>query len=329
MTTSRDLNFLFGVLRSREYQLLGRRELDALCDIDSIHGIVNQLPEGRFAAEVRNATNPDGVRGAMHAEVRELKDLLAQFTSRCPLRALVLTPWDVFNLKVAALSKLRNEDPEPLFGPEATVPVRDLVEWSEDMAFEHLPHDLYDALQEAWIAYFEEEKSTQAFEYAIDRQKDLLLKRYASDCPAELSAFVANAAELRAGQNVVRCHVSGVGWDLARWTLSEFPGYERVAHFYPLPVRDWQLSAFSDGPFKRIVGAYAADEPLDQVFVEEKNRLYGSMEQWKYRSATLEYLYYFVVQKLTTLYNLRLVLIGRMNHIPAGVLRERIIDVYV
>jgi vacuolar-type H+-ATPase subunit C/Vma6 len=329
MTTGRDLNFVFGVLRSREYQLLGRRELDALCDNDSIHGIVNQLPEGPFAAEVRNATNPDGVQNGMRAEVEQLKDLLAQFSSRCPIRPLVLTPWDVFNLKVAVLSKLREEDPDPLFGPEAMVPIRDLLEWSEELTFENLPHDLYDALQEAWIAYFEEDKSTQAFEYALDRQKDLMLRRYASDCPADVSAFVGHAAELRAAQNLVRCHVSGVGWNLARWTLQEFPAYDVVAHSYALPVRDWQMAVFSDGPFKRVVGAYAAGEPLDQVFVAEKNMLYASMEQWKYRSATIEYIYYFVAQKLTTLYNLRLVLIGRMNHIPAGVLRERIIDVYV
>jgi vacuolar-type H+-ATPase subunit C/Vma6 len=53
------------------------------------------------------------------------------------------------------------------------------------------------------------------------------------------------------------------------------------------------------------------------------------MASWSYKPPSVEYAFYFVVRKLSDLYNLRLVLLGAVGRIPKDDIKKRVVDAFI
>ena len=124
--TNKDFNFLCGILRSREYQLLPPQKLETLLGLNDYKAVFNQMPELPFSTELHRQPGMEGIEAGFRAELAELKELLAKFSPSEEFSRLVFLPWDFFNLKSAVLQKLRAREAEEFFGPEGEVGIKEL-----------------------------------------------------------------------------------------------------------------------------------------------------------------------------------------------------------
>ena len=229
------------------------------------------------------------------------------------------------------MASLAGGTPDELFGPEGDLSLEELKTHREEMEFEFLPQDLYDALQNAWIAYFEEGKDTQAFEVALDRQRVLLLLRIAEDCSKDITKYLRVSTELKLAESILRSKTADLPWKLIRWGFSEFSSLSRISEVYALPIGQWSehLAAFPKGVFRDVLEKYHDGVDIGALVSEMRGVLLDVYENWKYSPPSIEYCYYYLTRKLGEVYSLRMLLLGKLNRLPIEEIRRRITYVYV
>lgn len=327
-----DFNFIYGIFKSREKQLLSFTQLEGLLALGSYDEVIAQLPDSPFSHKARQYGQDEaGIEAGVGEEIGEIKAILAQYVSQSSLKSLIFLPWDFFNLKVSVLASINNEPHEELYGPEGEVRLDDLALQQETMAYDFLPQDIYDALQNAWIAYYEEDKNCQAFEIAIDRQKNVVLLRHAVSCSQEIYKFLRVNTEIKLAELFLRAKKADFPWELVRWGLEGMSGIERLREMYSLPIRDWQerLTPFPIGPFRNLVQRFQENSDIQSLVGEERVENLKRFDSWKYYPPSIEYCYYFLTRKLSQVYTLRLLLLGRLNKLSPEEIRKRIGYVYL
>ncbi len=330
--TETDFNFICGVLRSRERHLLDYATLDGLVGLDTYAEIVAQLPETRFASAVRRfGESSEAIDAGVLEEITEIRHLLSTYVTNEALARLVFLPWDMHNLKITVMSGLTGKSSEALRGPEGQLRIEELSEHQAESDYEYLPQDIYEALQAALVAYFQEDRDTQAFEFALDRQKDLLLLGVARGCSPEIMSYVVARTELKLAELVLRAKRAELSWALVRWGIRELENGLRLEEFYDLPLERWEdhLSVFERGPFRSLLAKCAAETDLTELVSLEKQEALKVFEAWKYYPPSVEYCYYYLSRKLAEVYSLRLILLGKLNRLPDQELSKRIPYVYL
>ncbi len=327
-----DFNFLYGVFKSRERELLDDTKIESLLSAHSLEDAIAGLPESPFSSEVSKNASEDGIDSAIDIETQIIRDFLNLNSPSKELTLLVYLPWDYFNLKVAILSKLREKENDQLFGPEGFISVENLKSYTEEMDFIMLPQDIYDSLQEAWIAYYEEDKNTQAFEFALDRQKNIHLTRIAQESDSqELLSFIKEGIEIKTAELLIRSKRAELPWKIVRWGIKEYPGYLKWEEMYGNDPAEWinYLEGLRDAPFRRILDRFSRNEDIGDIIRDEKDKLGEVLEGWKFKSPSIEYAYYFLSKKLANVYNMRMILLAKLKQLDNELIRKRIINVYL
>ncbi|NOY08267.1 MAG: hypothetical protein GXP33_05455 [Spirochaetes bacterium] len=327
-----DYNFVFGVFKSRESELLDDYHVENLLRSGSFEEAVTQVPESPFSDELRKSANEKGIDSGISGEFNEISSFLQLNAPSEELKKLVFTPWDFFNLKVSVLSKLREKKIDELYGPEGDVSMEQLLSATEEMNFSWLPQDIYDALQEAWIAYYDADKNTQAFEFALDREKNLLLIKTAADSGSqELLRFFTAAAEIKISELLIRGKTAGIEWDIVSAGLKNYHILNNFKDTYANTPQDWQgfTAGLREGILRRTLNEFSEGKNISEIILKLKHELYRGIEKWRYYSPSIEYAYYFLSRKTADLYNCRLILLGKLNGIPSETLQKRILNVCI
>ncbi|GEM_PF-3619795 len=330
--TKADFNFVYGVFKSRERELIDDAKLASLFSSSSFEEAVAQLPDSPFSHELNRVGGEGGIDAAIKLETSIITDFLTLNSPSRELRSLVFLPWDYFNLKVVILSKLYEKKNDALFGPEGDLSVEDLKGYSEEMDFIMLPSAIYDSLQEAWIAYYEEDKNSQAFEFALDRQKNLHLLKIAFDTESkELLKLFKSIDEIKIGEVLIRGKNANLPWSIVKYALTGFSGISRIEEMYSSVPQEWNgfTASLRETPLKRILNDFSGGVDVSETLLREKRDLYTLIEKWKYYPPGIEYSYYFLTRKLSDLYNIRMILIGKLKNIDNNILKKRIVNVYI
>ena len=330
--TKADFNFVYGVFKSREKELIDEAKLASLFSSSSFEDAVTQLPDSPFSQELNRVGGESGIDAGIKLETSIIADFLMLNSPSRELKSLVFLPWDYFNLKVAVLSKLYDKKKDVLFGPEGDLSVEELKGYSEEMDFIMLPNAIYDSLQEAWIAYYEEDKNTQAFEFAVDRQKNLHLLKIAYDTESkELHNLFTSIDEIKIGEILIRAKNADLPWSILKYGLSGFSGISRIEEMYSSMPQEWNSFTVSlrNTPLKRILDDFSGGSDISEAVLREKRALYSLIDNWKYYPPGIEYSYYFLTRKLSDLYNIRMILIGKLKNIDNDILKKRIVNVYI
>ncbi|MCD6122315.1 MAG: V-type ATPase subunit [Spirochaetales bacterium] len=327
-----DYNYVFGVFKSRETELLDESRIESLLKSAGFEEAVPQIPECPFADELRKLKSESGIDSGISREFKEINGFLQLNSPSAELKNLVFIPWDFFNLKVAILSKIKDKQIENLYGPEGNVSIEQLKISTEDMNFSNLPQDIYDALQQAWISYYETDKNTQAFEFTLDREKNLLLTKTALRTDSkELINFFKAVEELKLGELIIRAKEASIGWDLVTEGLKKSSLADNFKDIYPNQPQEWQgyIGSLRDSLLKRILYAFSQKQNISEITLVSKQELNGYLERWKYYPPSIEYAYYFLARKFADLYNIRLILLGKLTGISTKILKKRILNVCV
>ncbi len=289
------------------------------------------MPEGVFGAKVRGNTGAQGIEEGYAAEMSEISDLLARFSPSADFTRLAYLPWDFHNLKAAVLRKLDGRGGEELFGPEGEVSVSRLSAMAESKEFGDLPPMLFDALQQAWIAYYDEEKDTQVFELSLDRQMDLSMEKTARSLSSAIGGHRETVSDLTAADVFFRAYFARFPWKSVSWSFAGHPDLARLKELYHLKVEDWggRITSLSRGTLSRLFLAVRSLGDASAAVERGKRDRLRSMTDWRYKPPSVEYAYYFLARKLSDLYNLRLVLLCALNGVPQAEVKGRINDAFI
>ena len=323
-----DYNFLCGILASREAGFVTGARLDAILTARTFVEAIALLPDGPFAVEVRRSPGYDGLEQGSRAETGALRDLLMKYSPDADLEALLIAPLDWFNLKVAVLQKLTGRRDERLPGPEGALRFGDLAAMAEAGRYDALPRPLADALGTALAARIEAGTSTQAFELAFDRSRDLALLESARRISRGLAARRAESADLSAAIAFVRAALAGIPWTIARYAFSGHADEARFEELSGLKAAEWpgRLGGVSSPVVRELLAAAASGGDLTDLSAARRRAMSVRLKQWRFRPPSAEYAYWWISRKLADLANLRLVLVARLNGLPEAETRGRIDD---
>lgn len=321
-------NFLCGILRSRETGFVTAQRLEAVLAARGFDDAVAQLPDGPFAAELRRAPGFEGLERGARAETAALRDLLAKYSPSASLEGLLLAPLDWFNLKVAVLQKLTGRRDERLPGPEGSLRFTEVSAMAEAGRYEGLARSFADALGAALAAYNEAGHSTQAFELALDRQRELALLALARDVSSELGSHAGESADLSAALVLSRAALAGIPWTVARHAFAGHVDEARFAELAGLKPAEWaaRVGGIGSTVIREVLAAVAAGGDVAEIAAARRRKLATRIRDWRFRPPSAEYAYWWMSRKLADLANLRLALVCRLNGLPEAETRKRIDD---
>jgi vacuolar-type H+-ATPase subunit C/Vma6 len=331
MRAGADFNFLCGIFRSRESALVNAQKLEGMMKASSFMDAVNQMPEGAYGTGLRQNPEAQAIEAGYRAELAEIADILEKFSPRRDFSRLVYLPWDYHNLKASVLHALDGRGGEELFGPEGEVGMKRLAELASAMEFSGLPAHLGKGLERALLAYYQSDKSLQAFELALDRQKRLAALEIAHGLSSRIFEHEVAASDISLASVFFRAYYGGIPWEKTSWAFAGHPDLPRLKILYALKAEDWggRATSLSRKPLARLFLAARSLESAEAAVDSDRKAHLKSMNDWGYKPPSVEYAWYFLTRRFADLFNLRLVLLCVLNGIQESEYRGKVNDAFL
>ncbi len=327
-TVGVDYNFLCGILRSREASLVNRQKLESL--IAAGGGAALQAPDGAFGDSVRNNAGVEGIEAGYRAEISAVRDILKYAPSQ-EFARLVFLPWDFHNLKVAVLRKLDGRGGDDLFGPEGEAAISALSEMAAKMEFISLQPVLRAALEPSLRAFYEQDKDTQSFELALDRQKQLALNALSKSVSPPIHEHFRTISDISVADVFFRAFFAKLPWNRVSVGFAGHPDAVLLRFLFEAKAGEWKdrAAGISSPMLQHLFLSVSSAEEASAELARRKREHLAAMSAWSRKPPTAEYAFYFFTRKLADLFNLRLVFLGLLGRVPAEDMAKRINDAFI
>lgn len=340
-----DYNYLYGLIRSREGELIDGARLRAMVGMQSVAELGQIYPESPFLSAFAAGYDEASLERAVAVEQEDLQTLFDRYAPEPALRELLLVPRDVYNLKVALrLSAQPAEDgDEPadgdaaavdaLFGPPGTrgaAAVRAAVA-GEGQALtsagdtDRASRALAGILERALAAFYAAGRSGQVLELAFDRLSRLFQTATAAAAAPEVGAAYADHAALAAGELLARGRAAGLPWEVARWGLLELPGQADLEELYAAPPAEWggRLAGFS-GVLRALLAAIADGAETGAALRAAQEAVDRRIAAWRFSPPSFAFAVFYLHKKRADLHALRLICLAKLKGVPEAAIGARV-----
>ena len=322
----RDYNYLFGLLKSRERELLAVDAVSELLAARDLPEVIALLPQMPFATALAADPSDVGIEAGAVAEADSLRETLAAFAPTQRALQLYTAPLDLFNLRVAVMGHLTGASAPSLFGPPGILGEEALTAASE-LSFSGTPSTYQRVVGRALAAYYGGGRKTLAFELAFDRATRQLIVTLSVDESADVHGLALREAEVKVAEIMVRGHAASLPWELIRWGTTGLATAAELEELYAAPQREWASRRFFNAPwFSDATNRYGEEASVARVVQEAMGGVESAAAAWRHRPAGLEYLSYFLRRKALDVANLRLIAMGKLHGLVDAALRERVVS---
>lgn len=334
-----DYNYLYGLLRSREGELIDGARLRAMVGMQSVAELAQIYPESPFLSAFAPDFDEASLERAIAAEQEELRALLDRYAPEPALRELLLVPRDLYNLKVAL--RLDAQPPEEaggaaaaaLFGPPGTRAAAAIraAAAGEGPALtsagdtDRASRALAGILQRALAAFYAAGRNGQVLELAIDRLGRLFQTATAAAAAPEVGAVYADHAALAAGELLARGRAAGLSWEVARWGLLDLPGQADLEELYAAPPGEWggRLAGFS-GVLRALLAAIADGAETGAALRAQQEAVDRRAAAWRFSPPSFAFAVYYLRKKRADLDALRLICLAKLKGVSAAAIGARV-----
>ena len=329
-------NHLYGVMRSRETELLDGGQLRALSSMRVVTELPQIVGDSLFLRRFSEAYDEASLEAAVELELTQLQSLIAQHAPESALRDLVLVPLDLYNIKGALrvwASDKASNDEASLYGLPGT---RSLERIREAVAgagasiasagdLDPASRVLAAAVEGGLAAFYQSGRSGQALELALDRLSRLFQVAQSAPASPEVSLVLSAEAEIAAAELVVRGVAGGLPWQTVRWGLLEMPGLLDIEEVFGLRREEWpaRLGAFS-GEFKRLLAAVAEGQNAGSALRTAQQRVSTAILGWLFWPPSFAFAYAYARKKLDDLANLRLICLAKLRGLADVEIEQRV-----
>ena len=333
--TEADYNYLYGLIRSREGELIDGARLRALVGMQSVEEITQIYPDSPFLAAFAPDLDEASLERAVAAEQEELRALIDRYAPEPALRELLLVPRDLYNLKVALRSDAAADeiaDAGALYGPPGTrsvAAIRAAVAGegpSLTSAGDTDPASraLAGVLERALAAFYAAGRSGQVLELAVDRLSHLFQAATAAAVDPEVGAAYTDRGAIAAGELLARGRAAGLPWEVVRWGLLELPGQADLEELYAAPPAEWggRLASFR-GVLRVLLASIADGTETGAALRAQQETVDRRSAAWRFSPPSFAFAVYYLQKKQADLDALRLVCLAKLKGVAEATIAAR------
>ena len=348
-----DYNYLYGLIRSREGELIDGARLRALVGMAAIDEIVQICPDSPFLDAFAPDLDEAALERAIASEQADLRWLIDRYAPEPALRELLLVPRDLYNLKVAlrrnAGSTGRSEevvaaagadaDQEALYGPPGTRSVESIrmaVSGHGAVAgdgpgltsagdIDRASRALAGCLERALGAFYAAGRSGQVLELAIDRLGHLFRVAVSAAADPEVGAVYGDSAAIAAGELLARGSAAGLPWEVARWGLLDLPSQADLEALYETPAGEWgsRLAGFS-GVLRALLARIGEGMETGAAVRAAQEAVARRIAAWRYAPPSFAFAVYYLCKKQADLAALRMICLAKLKGVAEDTISARV-----
>ena len=346
-----DYNYLYGLIRSREGELIDGARLRALVGMAAIDEIVQICPDSPFLDAFAPDLDEAALERAIASEQADLRWLIDRYAPEPALRELLLVPRDLYNLKVAlrlnAGSTGRSEevvadadaDQEALYGPPGTRSVESIrmaVSGHGAVAddgpgltsagdIDRASRALAGCLERALGAFYAAGRSGQVLELAIDRLGHLFRAAVSAAADPEVGAVYGDSAAIAAGELLARGSAAGLPWEVARWGLLDLPSQADLEALYETPAGEWgsRLAGFS-GVLRALLARISEGMETGAAVRAAQEAVARRIAAWRYAPPSFAFAVYYLCKKQADLAALRMICLAKLKGVAEDTISARV-----
>lgn len=320
----------FGQIRAMETKLLGKPKINALLESASYSDCVVRLRDTGYGKYISASAGREWLKSA-------IEDLYAKMYRIVPIRCVVDIPaikYDVHNLKCLIKGKLAVRDLSDMLIDAGTIPKGTLCGLFERNDFGAMPEVLARSADKACTDY-KESSDPQDIDIGMDKAMFEYMGAVADQSGMEFLIdyvrFITDTANIRAFIRI-RSQRRGIG------TLKKslIPGGKldvRVfEELFNEPIgrfREKLLYTEYDGWAEEGIGAYMECGDISAVEKFGDNSVLRYLERAKLASMGPEPIIAYIAASEEEIKALRIILTGKRNMVPRGLIAERLRDTYV
>ena len=347
-----DYNYLYGLIRSREGELIDGARLRALVGMAAIDEIVQICPDSPFLDAFAPDLDEAALERAIASEQADLRWLIDRYAPEPALRELLLVPRDLYNLKVSlrlhAGSTGRTEeaaaagadaDQAALYGPPGTRSVESIrmaVSGHGAVAddgpgltsagdIDRASRALAGCLERALGAFYAAGRSGQVLELAIDRLGHLFRAAVSAAADAEVGAVYGDSAAIAAGELLARGSAAGLPWEVARWGLLDLPSQADLEALYETPAGEWgsRLAGFS-GVLRALLARISEGMETGAAVRAAQEAVARRIAAWRYAPPSFAFAVYYLCKKQADLAALRMICLAKLKGVAENTISARV-----
>ncbi len=346
-----DYNYLYGLIRSRERELIDGARLRALVGMARIDEIVQICPESPFMDAFAPDLDEAALERAIASEQADLRWLIDRYAPEPALRELLLVPRDLYNIKVALRLHANSADAggggdpavanddaddagqDALYGPPGTRAVAAIRAAVADEGpgltsagdIDRASRALAGCLERALGAFYAAGRNGQVLELAIDRLAHLFRVATADAVDPDVGAVYRDAAAIAAGELLARGSAAGLPWEVARWGLLDLPSQADLQALYETPASDWgsRLAAFS-GVLRALLARIGAGTEVGAAVRAEQEAVAKRIAAWRYAPPSFAFAVYYLCKKQADLAALRMICLAKLKGVAEATIGARV-----
>ena len=331
--------YAVGRIRALETRLLDRTDIGRLLEAESASEALKALSEGEYESAMSGISEADFETG-LNIERERVYALVDELSLDPQLTRIFREQWDFHNLK-ALLKSSYLETPgtsyEGALVESGTVPIDDLrsaIEPDEEDWHVELPTHIASALQAAQ-AVFDEDHDPRMIDIVIDKHAHAYACEQAlASSNSFLSDYLQAVADLTNIKSFIRIKMLGETVRLLDQVLLPYGSLDNkffVSRFDET-VENF-AAALSNTPYAQVVSegvrAWSEEKSLAVYEKLSDNYLVSYIGRAKYLVFGVEPLIAYLLAKEHELKLIRIVMIGKLNDLPAETIQERLRDTYV
>jgi V/A-type H+-transporting ATPase subunit C len=330
-------SYEYGVARVRvlETRLLTRERIERMVDAESFEDALKVLSETSYAPLVAELSSPYEYDELLSKEMKRVRDFIDEISPDPAITDLFFLKYDFHNLKVLLKHRyLSGQDDELPLAQMGTIPVEGLRKAVEDPDSGILPPFMADVVKDI----------DEICVLKVDPQRiDTMLDRAMYDHIFEVCRRKRNSFALRYFQmqvdllnlrSLLRAKRLGQGFDFLKEML--IPHGSLTVSFYSRAIEqpyEQLIKEVESTPYGKVVaegvqdflrtGTLTAFERLMDDY------LLSYVKSVRYNPFGIEAIVGYLLAKENEIKLIRIIMVGKINDLPAEKIRERLRDVYV
>ena len=330
-----DYNYLYGLIRSREGELIDGARLRALVGMAAIDEIVQICPDSPFLDAFAPDLDEAALERAIASEQADLRWLIDRYAPEPALRELLLVPRDLYNLKVALRLNAADADAdqEALYGPPGTRSVESIRTAVADDGpgltsagdIDRASRALAGCLERALGAFYAAGRNGQVLELAIDRLGHLFRVAVSAAADPEVGAVYGDFAAIAAGELLARGSAAGLPWEVARWGLLDLPSQADLEVLYETPAGEWgsRLAGFS-GVLRALLARISEGMETGAAVRAAQEAVARRIAAWRYAPPSFAFAVYYLCKKQADLAALRMICLAKLKGVAEDTISARV-----
>ncbi len=342
-----DYNYLYGLIRSREGELIDGARLRALVGMARIDEIVQICPESPFMDAFAPDLDEAALERAIASEQADLRWLIDRYAPEPALRELLLVPRDLYNLKVALRRHAVSADAQPAaadaeadegaedawYGPPGTRTVASIRAAVADDGpgltsagdIDRASRALAACLERALGAFYAAGRNGQVLELASDRLAHLFRIATTEVADPGVGAVYRDSAAIAAGELLARGSAAGLPWEVARWGLLDLPSQGDLQALYETPAGDWgpRLASFS-GVLRVLLARIGEGMETGAAVRAEQDAVAKRIAAWRYAPPSFAFAVYYLCKKQADLAALRMICLAKLKGVAETTISARV-----